>query len=85
MGTCTRIAVDFEMMVPGPNGRQTKVWDTRLFRDDEEKEARAFLAEKQGRLIAAISKRMAVIDGHRFRVEWVTDAGRVLCESEGYV
>jgi hypothetical protein len=85
MGTCTRIAVDFEMEVVEPNGRRRVVWDTRLFREDEEREARAFLAERQGTLTAAISKRMALLAGRRFRVEWVTDGGRVLCESEGHL
>lgn len=85
MGTCTCIAVDFEMEVVGPGGRRSRVWDTRLFRADEEIEARAFLAERKGILLSAISRRMAVVEARWFHVEWLTDAGRLLCESEGYL
>jgi hypothetical protein len=81
MGTCTAIAVDFDTKRVDRNGQ--RVWDTRLFRPDEEEAARAFFAEMQKSVTSAISKRMALIEGHRFRVEWVTDAGGVLCESEG--
>ena len=83
MGTCTCIAVDFDTRRIDRNGKQ--VWDTRVFRVDEETEARAFLAEKQRTVTSVISKRMAHVEGHRFRVEWVADTGRVLCESEGYL
>ena len=84
MGACTCIAVDFQMeLVDGH--RRRWVWETRLFRAHEEAEARAFLAEKQRSVTSAISKRMALVEGNRFQVEWVTDGGRVLCESEGYL
>jgi hypothetical protein len=78
---CTLIAVDFDTQVP--NGKGGTIWDSRLFRTDQEHDARAFLAEKQRTCIAAISKRMARVEGDWFRVEWVADGGRIVCESEG--
>ena len=81
MGTCTLIAVDFDTRKP--DGRGGTLWDTRLFGVEEEHAARVFLNEKQRTVVAAISKRMLSARGGWFRVEWVADGGRVVCESEG--
>ena len=83
MRACTLIAVDFDTTRVDRNGN--RILETREFRVDQEDDARAFLAEKRCTVLAAISKRMIVVERGRFRVEWVADGGRILCESEGHL
>ena len=82
MRACTLIAVDFDTRRVDRNGGA--IWESELFAVNAEADARAFLAAKRRTVLAVISKRVVSEDGRWFRVEWVSDTGRVLCESEGY-
>lgn len=81
--SCVALAVDFDTKVPDLNGKI--IWNSKNFSPEEEGEARTFLAEMLLTTIAVFSRRMLTVSGRHFHAEWVTDEGRVICESGGSV